>query len=232
MKSMGESFGSLGHAPGHRELLDLLLAEEGIESDEGVIWPRPRSDAPPPLSFAQELLWLLDRLMPGSTSYNVRWATRISGSLDVAALERALGAIVSRHEVLRTTYPAPDGTPVQVVAPAPKSLDLPLRDLSHLTPDECEAELGQILRAAADRPFDLARDIFSGTLFRLGEQEHVLLLSLHHIMCDGWSRGVFFRELAVHYQALLSDGSPPLPPLPIQYADYAVWQRRASRVNG
>lgn len=213
-----------GPAPGKRELLDLLLAEEGIGLDaEEAIRPCPSRDGLP-LSFAQELLWLLDQLMPGSTAYNVRWATRISGPLNVPALQKALDAVVARHEVLRTTYPSAGGRPVQAIGPA-APVRLPLVDLRGAAAG-AEAEVQRILEEAAQRPFNLACDTLAGTLLRTGEQEHVLLLTLHHIMCDGWSRGIFFRELAALYAAFAAGRPSPLPPLPIQYADFAQWQRQ------
>jgi amino acid adenylation domain-containing protein len=209
---------------GKRELLDLLLAEEGIGLDgEEAICPCPSRDGLP-LSFAQELLWLLDQLMPGSTAYTVRWATRIAGPLNVPALQKALDAVVARHEVLRTTYPSAGGRPVQAIAPA-ASVRLPVVDLRG-APDGAEAEVRRILQEAAQRPFNLACDTLGGTLLRTGEEEHVLFLTLHHIMCDGWSRGIFFRELASLYAAFAAERPSPLPPLPIQYADFAQWQRQ------
>jgi amino acid adenylation domain-containing protein len=211
-----------------RTLLDLLLEEEGaIPPEEETIPRRPYRDRAP-LSFAQELLWLLDQLMPGSTAYNVRWVMRIGGALDVAALRQTLGTIVARHEVLRTTYHSVNGEPVQVIAPA---APIPLEevDLRPLPVEDRDAEVARAFRETAQRPFDLARDVFGGRLLRTGDEEHVLILALHHIMCDGWSRRVFFRELASLYGASCIGLPSPLSPLPIQYADYGVWQRERMR---
>ncbi|HEV2736504.1 MAG TPA: amino acid adenylation domain-containing protein, partial [Longimicrobiaceae bacterium] len=184
---------------------------------------------PLPLSFAQERRWFLDRLQPGSASYNVPQALRLGGVLDRAALERALGEIVRRHEALRTVFGEVEGSPVQVVRPF-GGFVLPVEDLSGLGEAEREA---QVERRAADegaRPFDLdAGPLFRAALLRLGEQEHVLLLCMHHIVSDGWSMGVLFRELSALYTAYREGSESPLEELPVQYADYAVWQRRRLR---
>src|SRR6185436_2978742 len=173
-----------------------------------------------PLSFAQERLWFLDRLEPGSATYNIPVAWRLGGALDQAALERSLSEIVRRHEALRTTFAEVDGSPVQVVAPF-GGFVLPVEDLSGL---------GEADREAARRAFDLAAGpLFRAALLRLGDEDHVLLLSMHHIVSDGWSTGVFFRELSSLYAAYLAGRESPLPELGVQYADYAVWQREHLR---
>jgi amino acid adenylation domain-containing protein len=183
-----------------------------------------RTGALPP-SFAQERLWFLDRLQPDSAFYNVPSALRLRGALDPAALERALGEIVRRHEALRTTFPADGGSPVQVVAPF-TGFALPVEDLSGLGEAEREAQVKRRASEEASRPFDLsAGPLFRAGLLRLGEQDHVLLLSVHHIVNDGWSTQVLFRELATLYEAYREGRESPLSELPVQYADYAVWQR-------
>ncbi|HST63245.1 MAG TPA: amino acid adenylation domain-containing protein, partial [Longimicrobium sp.] len=181
---------------------------------------------PLPLSFAQERLWFLDRLRPGGTTYNMYVPLRLAGLLDVGALEHALAEIVRRHEALRTTFREVDGTPVQVIAPA-GGFALAMAELSDLGPAECEAEVR--LRAAkeAARPFDLAAGpLFRAALLRISPDDHVLLLGMHHAVSDGWSLGVLFRELSVLYGAFHEHRPSPLAPLGVQYADYAVWQRR------
>ncbi|HEX8320472.1 amino acid adenylation domain-containing protein [Longimicrobium sp.] len=178
-----------------------------------------------PLSFAQERLWFLDRLQPGSVAYNLPTGVRLRGELDVPALERALGAIVMRHHALRTTFVEVDGEPVQVVAPF-GGFALPVDDLSGT--GEAEA----MRRAAADaaRPFDLSSGpLFRATLLRLRAGEHLLLLCMHHIVTDGWSRDVLFRELSTLYSAYARGRDPGLPPLAVQYGDFAVWQREQLR---
>ncbi|MET0395625.1 MAG: amino acid adenylation domain-containing protein, partial [Longimicrobiaceae bacterium] len=188
--------------------------------------PTERTE-PPLLSFAQERLWFLDRLRPGEITYNLPFALRLRGALDVAALERSLGEIVRRHEALRTVFRERDGTPVQVIAPF-GGLRLPVNDLARLPQETREAEVQRELVAegGAARPFDLAAGpLFRASLLRLGAQEHVLLLSQHHIVSDGWSMGVLYRELSALYEAYRAGGESPLPEPGVQYADYAVWQR-------
>ncbi|HEV2150062.1 MAG TPA: amino acid adenylation domain-containing protein [Longimicrobiaceae bacterium] len=186
--------------------------------------PVARGQAPP-LSFAQERLWFLDRLQPESAFYNVPHALRFSGALDHAALERALGEIVRRHESLRTAFPQVAGEPVQEIAPY-DGFTLAVEDLSALDGAEREAQAGRLASEEAARPFDLARGpVFRARLLRLGEEDHVLLLCMHHIVSDEWSMGVFFGELSALYEAYREGGDSPLPELPVQYADYSAWQR-------
>jgi amino acid adenylation domain-containing protein len=183
-----------------------------------------------PLSFAQERLWFLDQLEPGSSSYNVPFALQLAGMADVGRLAASLGAVVRRHEALRTTFSssgqaATEG-PVQVIAPE-RGLDLPLVDLAALPDPLREATALSLARAEAARPFDLGRGpLLCALLFRARRDRHLLLLNLHHIVSDGWSMGVLVRELGEIYGALAAGRPPALPPLPIQYADFAVWQRR------
>jgi len=178
-----------------------------------------------PLSFAQERLWFLDRLEPGSAVYNIPVAWRLGGALEEPALERALGEIVRRHESLRTVFAEVDGSPVQVIAPF-GGFALPVEDLSGLSEADREAALRHRVAEEARRPFDLsAGPLFRAALLRVDEEDHVLLLSMHHVVSDGWSMGVLFRELSALYAAYLAGGESPLPELAVQYADYAVWQR-------
>ncbi|HEX9936868.1 MAG TPA: amino acid adenylation domain-containing protein, partial [Longimicrobium sp.] len=181
---------------------------------------------PPLLSFAQERLWFLDQLRPGEVSYNLPFAQRLRGTLDVDALERSLGEIVRRHDALRTVFREQGGTPRQVIAPF-GGFRLTRIDLAHLPADAREAEVQRELVAEATaRPFDLsAGPLFRVSLLRLGAHEHVLLLSQHHIVSDGWSMGVLYRELAALYEAYREGRESPLPELAVQYADYAAWQR-------
>ncbi|MEA2694498.1 MAG: hypothetical protein QOJ16_3885, partial [Acidobacteriota bacterium] len=184
-----------------------------------------------PLSFAQQRLWFLDQLEPGSASYNVPGALRLSGRLSAAALAAAFSAIVLRHEALRTTFRAGSEEPVQVIAPAaPRSL--PLVDLAGLPARLKEATARGLAQEEAARPFDLERGPLARVcLLRLvpgggGEaEEHVLLLTLHHIISDGWSLGVVVHELTAFYGAALAGRPAPLSPLAVQYADFALWQR-------
>ncbi|HYH79840.1 MAG TPA: amino acid adenylation domain-containing protein [Longimicrobium sp.] len=182
--------------------------------------PAPR-DGAPPLSFPQEGLWFIDQAEPGSLVYAMPFALELRGALDAAALGRALDEIVARHEALRTTFAAPDGVPVQVIAP-PAPVPLPLLDLSAAGEVEAEAAL----RREGARPFDLAAGpLFRATLGRRGPAWHTLVLAMHHAVSDGWSVGVLLRELSALYAAFASGSPSPLPPLPVQYADFAAWQR-------
>ena len=185
---------------------------------------RRAGSAPAPLSFSQQRLWLLDRLEPGSTAYNMPSPIRLRGALDRAAMERALDEIVRRHESLRTTFAELEDEPVQVIAP-PGSFHLPLADLSGLPGEARVVEEGRLL-IEAKRPFDLERGpLFRAALVRLASEEHLLLLDMHHIVSDGWSFGILYRELAALYGAFREGRPSPLPELPVQYADFSIWQR-------
>ncbi|HEX2191159.1 MAG TPA: amino acid adenylation domain-containing protein, partial [Longimicrobiaceae bacterium] len=178
-----------------------------------------------PLSFAQQRLWLVDRLEPGSAAYNMPFAVRLRGPLDARALRRSLAEVARRHEVLRTVFAEHGGEPVQVVRPA-AAVALPLVDLRTLPEARREATAGGLAGAEALRPFDLERGpLLRSTLLRLAEEEHVLLFTLHHVAGDGWSLDVLVREVSALYAAYAAGEEPSLPELPVQYADYAVWQR-------
>jgi amino acid adenylation domain-containing protein len=190
-----------------------------------VVIPRRSGAAPAPLSFAQERLWFLDRLQPGGSSYNLLAALRLTGRLDAAALASALAEIVRRHEALRTTFAEREGTPVQIVA-APFAPDLPVIDLRALPGELREAEARRLAAAESARPFDLARGpLLRAALLHLDGEARVLLLDLHHVVSDLWSMEVLVREATVLYEAFAQGLPSPLPELPIQYADFAAWQR-------
>jgi len=178
-----------------------------------------------PLSFSQESQWFLDQLNPNSYLYHINKAFRLRGSLNLRALEQTFDTIIARHEALRTTFVAVDGRPVQVIN-EPRAIDIPVIDLSDWPEAGRESEAQRRLDAEAKRPFDLARGpLVRATLLRLGEEEHLLLLSLHHIISDGWSNGLLLQEMITLYAGFAAGQASPLPELPIQYADYAVWQR-------
>ena len=178
-----------------------------------------------PLSFAQQRLWFLDQLEPNSPLYNVPTAVRLSGALSVEALQKSLDAIVVRHEALRTVFVAVDGNPVQVIGES-RSVEFRVTDLSHQPVSERASELQCLLKEQVRRPFNISADLMlRASLVPLGDEEHLLLLVMHHIASDGWSRGVLLREITALYQAFSTGESSPLPELSIQYADYAVWQR-------
>ncbi|NKQ35829.1 MAG: amino acid adenylation domain-containing protein [Chloroflexi bacterium] len=207
------------------------LAELITQAREGgraetlpAITPAPR-DGRIPLSSGQQRLWFLDQLDPGSPLYNNFAALRLSGEMDVSLLERCLNEIVARHESLRTTFADVDGQPVQIIAPELK-LVLPLENLQNLEPAEQETKVRQIALQEATAPFNLAQGpLLRFKLLQLDAAEHVILIAMHHIISDGWSVGVFIRETAALYAAFAAGQPSPLPPLPIQYADYAQWQQ-------
>ncbi len=181
-----------------------------------------------PLSFAQERLWFIDRLEPATAHYNLAAALAVHGALDRRALARAVAALAVRHEVLRARFPAPLGRPVQAIAATPAAAPLPLVDLAALPPAARAAELDRRMRDEARRPFDLARGpLLRCLLLHAAPGEHRLLVTLHHIVADGWSVGILERELGDLYAAGAGSRTPPLPVLPLQYADFAVWQRRS-----
>jgi len=187
---------------------------------------RPPGSEPPPLSFAQQRLWFLDRLVPNSPFYNVPIATRIRAPLDTAVLSRTFDEVVRRHAVLRTTFAEAAGRPVQVVGPA-FHLPFEVVDLRGLDEITRQSEVVRLATADAQRPFDLSRDVLlRASVLWLGADSHVVLVNLHHIVADGWSMGVLVKELQVIYSAYLRGAPSPLPELEIQYADFAWWQNR------
>ena len=178
-----------------------------------------------PLSFAQQRLWFLDQLEPGSAFYNVPAAVRLSGRLEAGVLARVLTEVVRRHESLRTTFAVAGGQPVQVIHPA-SEMTLEVEDLCAFAESERESEARRLAGEEARRPFDLsAGPLLRARLLRLSEEEHVLLFTMHHIVSDGWSMGVLVNEVARLYEAFLKGEASPLPELPVQYADFAAWQR-------
>jgi amino acid adenylation domain-containing protein len=214
-----------GLSPQKRELLLRQLRQLKEEAPRPVIRPRGQSLGDFPLSYAQQRLWFLDQLEPGSAFYNLPGAFRLAGALDEAALARALSAIVQRHEALRTTFPAIEGKPIQRVGP-PAEVPLPVIDLSGLPEEERRGAVRAGVAALARSPFDLAAGPLTRfLLLRLGPSERVLAFSLHHIVSDGWSMRILVRELAVLYRSFSQQVSSHLLELPVQYADYAIAQR-------
>ncbi|HZI10632.1 MAG TPA: amino acid adenylation domain-containing protein, partial [Myxococcus sp.] len=201
---------------------DAQRRQEGVQLPPLV--PAPRTDSLP-LSFAQQRLWFIDQLEPGSTQYNMPTALLLEGALNLAALEGAFSELVRRHEALRTTFHSEAGQPSQLIHP-PAPLRLEVVDLTGLPGSQRMDEARRLATEDALRPFNLATGPLLRTrLLRLDECQHALLLSLHHIVSDGWSMGVLVREVVALYEAFASGQPSPLPPLPVQYADYAVWQR-------
>ncbi|OYP10559.1 hypothetical protein CFC35_40915 [Streptomyces sp. FBKL.4005] len=208
-----------------RALLTLELARRRAATNRPVRRPRPGPEPRFPLSYAQERLWFLDQADPGTTAYVMPGGMRLRGPLDPEALGRALTEIVRRHEALRTTFPAEGGKPQQCIG-RPRPVPLPVTDLRTAAPQDREAAVAECCRAEAARPFDLTRDLMlRARLLRLADDDHVLLLSLHHIAADGWTLDVLKHEIGVLYTAFRQGTEHDLPELEVQYADYAVWQR-------
>ncbi|HKV09547.1 MAG TPA: condensation domain-containing protein, partial [Thermoanaerobaculia bacterium] len=205
----------------------LAAAIERLRGAELAAPPLVRSARPEqiPLSFAQERLWFLDRLEPDSPFYNLPLAIEMRGALSVPALAASLGEVVRRHEGLRTSFPRVNGSPVQRIAP---TLDVapPLVDLEGLPGAAVEPEIARLTRELAVQPFDLAEGpLLRSALLRLGSERHVVLFSIHHIVTDGWSMALLMQEVAELYRAATEGVPSPLPELPLQYADFALWQR-------
>ncbi|HEY9404501.1 MAG TPA: amino acid adenylation domain-containing protein [Pyrinomonadaceae bacterium] len=202
--------------------------EAAVRSRRGLQSPpitRVPRDGHIPLSFAQERLWFLEQWQPQSSAIYISEAARLNGALDITALERTLNEIVRRHEALRTTFQTIEGEARQVIAPSLK-IELPVVDLESLPEAEREAQARLLAKQEAQRPFDLAQGpLLRASLLRLGAEEHILLFNIHHIIGDGWSLGVLVREVASIYEAFSHGRPSTLPELPVQYADFAHWQR-------
>nr|QEO74317.1 AMP-dependent synthetase and ligase [uncultured bacterium] len=210
------------------EALALLVEQARGRQDDGRDEPftAVARDANVPLSFAQQRLWFLDQLEPGDATYNIAAAVSLDGPLDIAALEHAFNEVVRRHEALRTTFEAAGTSPAQVIRPA-RARTLPLLDLGGLPRAEREAEVGRLTREEAAQPFDLGGgDLLRTRLLRLGPERHLLLFAMHHIVGDAWSLRVLVEELAALYAAHREGRPAALEELPVQYADFAHWQRR------
>jgi hypothetical protein len=178
-----------------------------------------------PLSWAQQRLWFMYVLDPSSVEYNVPVILRLRGELDVAALRRAVHGVVERHASLRTTFDSVDGQGVQHVRPV-APLTIPLVDLADRSPADRESEVNRWILDAGNRPFDLrSGPVFRANIVRLGQREHLLVLSMHHIVTDGWSLGVLMSDLSASYSAEVAGEQADLPPLSVAYADFASWQR-------
>jgi len=205
--------------------LELQLLQRRAETIEAPLIPRRSPGTPTPVSFAQQRLWFLDQLHPGSSTYNIARRIRISGVLDLDALRRSLDGVVQRHESLRTTIRAVDGNPQQIVA-ASASVPLPVVDLS--SDPERDARAQQLAVEEVRKPFALDRGpLFRALLLRLAPEEHLLVLTVHHVISDAWSLGILLREMGALYQTFIRAEPSALAELPIQYGDFAAWQQRA-----
>ncbi|MGL4502322.1 MAG: condensation domain-containing protein, partial [Planktothrix sp.] len=206
-------------------LLQRLQQKTQVTASTNTIAYQPRSTDTFISSFSQARLWFLDRLEPNSSFYNLPYAIRLTGVLHIPALEQSLTEIVRRHEVIRTTFKEVAGEPMQIINPA-EPVTLATIDLRQVPPSEREGEALRLATREAQTPFNLTTGpLLRSTLLQLDDIEYIVLFTLHHIVSDGWSTGVIIRELAALYQ-VFSQGKPSaLPELPIQYADFAVWQR-------
>jgi amino acid adenylation domain-containing protein len=216
-----------GLSAAKRSLLELrLMKRNGNGNGAKQVIPRHGSvTGPVPLSYNQQGLWVLSQLMPGASLYHTPTAARLTGALDIAVLKQTLNVIVERHQALRTTFRSIEGTPMQVIAEH-LSIDLPVLDLTSLPESEREEEARRLLTQEARQPFDLATGpLIRSILVRLHERDHILLVTTHHIVTDGWSVGILHRELMALYEAFVAGRPSPLPDLPIQYTDYALWHR-------
>jgi hypothetical protein len=208
-----------------RELLMQRLGEQKAQTEDLTIIQHDGDQSGYPLSYGQLRLWFLDQLDPGSPVYNVYFAFRLQGSLNVETLERSFSMILCRHEILRATFTTLNDQPVQIISPE-ITISLPVVDLSELPALEREAEVEQRIVAETRQSFDLARGpLFRITLMKLAEQEYVLQVTLHHIVSDGWSLDVLLRELSSWYKLFTAGGVAP-EPLPLSYLDYVQWQKQ------
>ncbi|NET25242.1 non-ribosomal peptide synthetase, partial [Okeania sp. SIO1I7] len=214
---------SLFEKPDIASLAQELEVYRGVET--AAITRREDSTNPPPLSFAQQRLWFIEKTGLSSNAYNMPLALHLVGELDFVALQKSLNQMIARHETLRTTFTEINGTPVQIIRSS-FELELPKKDLSQLTPSQQVAQLQDLLQTENEQLFDLEVDPpIRALLLQLGAKEHILQVTLHHIASDGWSVTVLTKELSAHYTAALENQPSSLPELPIQYADFAVWQR-------
>ena len=211
------------------ELLSYMLEEAGVDVGQQQTIPRRTHNENLPLSFAQARLWFLDQLEPGTSAYNITFALKLVGVMQTAMFVRCLNLIVQRHEILRTTFSVVDGDPIQVIAPTTE-LHIPVIDLQSISQDDRTHLAQQCAYHAAQQSFDLTHGpLLQAVLVRLTNDEHIVLLIVHHIVFDGWSTGILMRELLGLYDALVADEPLPLPELPIQYADFALWQQEQLR---
>ncbi|BAZ37903.1 amino acid adenylation domain protein [Calothrix sp. NIES-4101] len=201
------------------------IAMRGEQQEIATITPASR-EKNLPLSFAQQRLWFFDQFEPGSPSYNLPRTVRLQGKLNIDALSASLNEIIKRHEILRTSFAIYDGQPIQVISPS-INLKLPVVDLQHIPQEQREAELYRLAREEAQTGFDLTQaPLLRTKLLQLDTEDYVILLTLHHIVSDGWSTDILIREVAALYTAFCAGKPFALPQLPIQYADFALWQRQ------
>ncbi|HXI02797.1 MAG TPA: condensation domain-containing protein, partial [Candidatus Saccharimonadales bacterium] len=226
MKDLTDRLAAL--SPAQRELLEARLRKKGLTAPRsGVIRPIPGRETMEyfPASLDQERLWFIDQMEPGNPAYNIHTSTRLFGHIDAGLMRRAVNACIARHEILRTTFRVVDGRPVQVVAPS-LEIDLPIVDLTHVPAEDREKAGQQAAIDAAAVRFDLERGpLIRVVLARLTPEDHVLMICMQHAITDRWSFDIMEAEISQIYLALREGKKVDLPPLPIQFADFAAWQR-------
>ncbi|MGD9488077.1 MAG: amino acid adenylation domain-containing protein [Calditrichaceae bacterium] len=224
MNSLFEQISTL--SPEKRELFELMLIDEGIDLSEIVILPRQSKDKSVPVSFAQQRLWFLDQLEPGNSLYSIPAAVKIRGNFNKEAFKNSINTIIKRHSVLRTVFSQNDGSPSQIIAGKLK-IDLPEIDLSGIDKKEIHSRVNEVILSETEKPFDLQTGpLIRALLLKLSVDETIVILTVHHIVSDGWSMGVIISEIKALYPAYCLNKPVSLPELPVQYADYAVWQRK------
>src|SRR2546423_5591620 len=208
-----------------RAFVEALVRGEGIKPPGAKRIPRRTEGGPAPLSFARVRLWVFAQFEPGNPAYHLVGTVSLRGKLDGVGLERAFSEVIRRHEALRTTFDFRDGEPVQMVAP-PQPLHSNVVDIRHLPEAERDGIVRNLIHEQTQSSFDLRRGpLLRITLVRLSDEEHVLLLAMHHIVSDAWSMGVLVGEVVALYEAYAGGREAALPALPIQYAGFAAWQR-------
>jgi NRPS condensation-like uncharacterized protein len=213
-------------SPEKRKLLLKALRKDAVQTEESKRIKRRFQQEYAPLSFAQQRLWFLDKLSPQNSAYNLPAAVRLKGQLNLPALQQTFNEIVRRHEVLRTAFAEINGQPAQVISPDIK-FNVTVINLQNLPELEQKIAVEKLAVEEAQRPFNLTQaPLFRATLLQLNDAEYVLLLTMHHIISDGWSMGVVVREVGAVYEAFSTSKSSPLPELPVQYGDFSSWQRQ------
>ncbi|MCC5621222.1 condensation domain-containing protein [Nostoc sp. CHAB 5715] len=211
-------------SPAKQAILEKRLRGEHESNNQKIVIPRRTHHSPTYLSFAQQRLWFLQQLEPQSYTYNHSVCITLEGILNLAILENSFNEIIKRHEVLRTNFEAREGKDIAIIS-SPKSVNLPLIDMSEIPANQRETQVNQLVLAEAQQPFDLNNDFLLRTkILLLSKEEHLLLLTIHHIAFDGWSIGIFFQEFSTLYNAFSIGKPSPLAQLPIQYADFTSWQ--------
>ncbi|MDJ0571904.1 MAG: condensation domain-containing protein, partial [Pleurocapsa sp. MO_192.B19] len=215
-------------APAPNDLWQAIRTIISLQNQAPPLVPVERDNRDLPLSFNQERLWLLDQLSSASAAYNIPYALRLQGQINITALEQSFQELLRRQQALRTRFTTQGDRPVQIVTESTENWSLAVEQLSSsLTQEEQETAIAKLIQEDAQKPFDLTTDyLLRASLIQLKPTEHLLLINIHHIVFDGWSEGIFWQELASLYESFTRGESSPLPELPIQYADFAVWQRQ------